>query len=180
MMQWPDQARSIAERILALDPTLILTSDDTRRLLMLRIAEQLAYSLDPRYGVKATTASNPQGQSTIAFNSQDGLGGWRIVDGDGKATGTVNSLIPNPPWQPFAGQYFIPVHPTDHLSAPVPEPAPAPSPTQVPEPSPPAELPAILKALTDLTGAVQALDANVLALAAKVSALQQSGLKLRF
>jgi hypothetical protein len=87
----------------------------TRRTLMRLMAEQLAFELGPAYGVKSAGAGRPQGPSQIAYNGPDGLGSWRILDGDGSVTDVPNSPIPNPTWQAFPGQIFIPVDPIDHL-----------------------------------------------------------------
>jgi len=143
-MRLPERAQQIVDAIYRLHVDLSNGTDDTRRALMRLMAEQLAFELGPAYGVKSAGPGRPQGPSQIAYNGPEGLGGWRILDGDGSMTDVKNSPIPNPTWQEFPDQIFLPVDPIDHLGArpaPAPEPIPVPPPPVVVDPPPPAPVP---------------------------------------
>ncbi len=140
-MRFPSRAQEIVDQFYSRERRAFEESDDTRRGIVRLIAEQLAFELGPHYGNKAATHTNPQGPSTIAYESTNGtLGGWRVIDGDGSVTGIANAPLPDPPWQSFAGQMFIARDPIDHLgiSAMPDPPAPLPSPPVVVEPPAPA------------------------------------------
>jgi hypothetical protein len=116
MMDIPPRIIAIAQALLAQNPGLTTGSDDQSRLFVKLVAQQAAFELGPQFGLKAASANRPQGPSQIARQAPDGsLGGWRIVDGDGSASGTKGGIVPNPPFQDFSGQLFISVDPIDHL-----------------------------------------------------------------
>jgi hypothetical protein len=152
MPAWPPRARELTEALYQQHREMTNGTDDTRRAFMKLLAEQLAFSIDTRYGVKSAGPGRPQGPSQIAFNGPDHLGGWRVLDNDGSVTGTPNAPMPNPPWQSFLGQVFIAVVPTNHLGPLLPEPPPPPTPKPPPPPPPPpaVDLSALLLRLDTL------------------------------
>jgi hypothetical protein len=178
-MNLPPRAGEIIQALYEKHRDLAERDDDSRRDLMRIIAGQLSFELGAQYGVKAAGIGRPQGQSTIAYESHDGLGGWRILDGDGSVTGIINAPIPHPPYQAFDGQIFIPCAPMDWLgvrAAPAPveptsapvvpvtvppvvlTPAPAPGglmavPAPVPDLPAPAPVPSGFSALLTAAGA---------------------------
>jgi hypothetical protein len=158
-MEFPLRATEIVQALYAKHRNLAEGDDDTRRVLMRTIAEHLAFELDWHYGVKSAGVGRPQGPSTIAYESPDGFGGWRILDGDGSVTGVANSPIPHPPYQSFAGQVFIPVPPTNHLGVrPIPDLPPIVVPTPPAPPSAPIDPSAIMAALARVEAALTAFE----------------------
>jgi hypothetical protein len=166
-MEFPPRATEVLQALHAKHRDLANGDDDTRRALMRIIAQQLAFELGSHYGVKSAGVGRPQGPSTIAYESPDGFGGWRVIDGDGSATGVVNGPIPHPPFQSFAGQVFIPVPPTDHLGVrpPIPDlpPITVPTPPERPPavPSEAVDPSAILAALARVDASLTALEARL-------------------
>jgi hypothetical protein len=163
---FPPRATEILQALHAKHRDLAEGNDDTRRALMRIIAQQLAFELGSHYGVKSAGVGRPQGPSTIAYESPDGFGGWRVIDGDGSATGVVNGPIPHPPFQSFSGQVFIPVPPTDHLGVRAVPDLPPITVSMPPErpPAPPSasiDPSAILGALARLDATLTALEAHV-------------------
>ncbi len=110
----------IANLLLKQIPDGITNPDnDVQRSFVRAVAEQLYYETeDSRWGVKSALPTRPQGPSQIAYNSPDGLGGWRIVEQGGTPQAEI---LPNPPYQSFVGQDFIPVQPINHFIVRVPE-----------------------------------------------------------
>ena len=142
-MEFPPRAGEIIDAFYHRHRGLAEGSADQQRVLTRWIGEQLAFELGPQWGCKASSPTNPQGLSTIAFNGPP-LSVWRWSDGDGSVTGIIGAPLHPPLLMPLdqtVGQHFIACEPIDHLGiSAMPEPsAPWPTPTPVPvdPPAPP-------------------------------------------
>jgi hypothetical protein len=178
----PPRALEIIRALYATFIDLANGSDDDRRVLTRTIAEQIRFELGPEWGCKASTPTNPQGQSQIAFNAPDGLVGWRWQDNDGSVTGVPNGPLPNPPMQSFAGQHFIAVAPINHFAAgpgPAPEPGAPPAPPLPPAPPTDDEIERLITIGEHVVDAIEELVATIAALDQRLTELQQRGVRLR-
>src|SRR5207245_10850406 len=140
-MDCPPRLIAIAQALYAQNPGLTAGSAGQPRLFMRLVAEQARFELGAAYGLKAAGPGRPQGPSEIAYAGGDPFGGWRLIDGDGSVTRVIGGVLPNPPWQSFAGQLFLSADLIYHLKVSDPPP-PAPNPPPRVDPSPiPAPLP---------------------------------------
>jgi len=108
MPDFPARGVQIATALLAQQPNALPGDDDSSRVFIKRVAEQMAYELGPAFGLKSAGPGRPQGPSQIAYTGDAQFGGWRVIDGGTR-------ILENPPWQAFPGQLFLPVDPVDHL-----------------------------------------------------------------
>lgn len=162
-MEFPPRAQAIVDALWAMNTPLATGDLNQQRLLTRLMAEQICFELGPLWGCKASTPTNPQGPSNIAFNAATGLVGFRWSDGDGSVTHIPGAPLHPPVFLDLAGQHFIPVEPIDHLRT-VPEPAPTPPAA----PSAPTDPMAILASLARVDARLAALEARLSAVAAKV------------
>jgi hypothetical protein len=175
-MEWPPRVAEIVEALYRQHIDLATESDDSRRVLARLIAEQCCFEFGSAWGVKASTPHNPQGQSTLAFNGPEGLVGWRWQDNDGSVTGIKHAPIPHPPMQSFAGQFFMPVTPVDHLRVGTTSGGPAePLPPSPPSLSPPPSLSDIAARIDRLEAQLARVEQLVTALAGMADALKREG-----
>ena len=149
-MDCPPRLIAIAQALYAQNPGLTTGSAEQQRLFIRLVAEQARFELGAAYGLKAAGPGRPQGPSEIAYAGGDPFGGWRLIDGDGSVTRVIGGILPNPPWQSFAGQLFLSADPIDHLKV---------SDTPTPALSPPSavDLAPILARLAHLEETVNGL-----------------------
>jgi hypothetical protein len=152
MPDFPARGVAIAQALYAQNPGLTTGSAEQQQLFVQLVAEQMAFEISTDYGLKRAAINRPQGPSQIAYD-RGPFGGWRIIDNDGSVTGVLGGIIPQPVWQPFEGQVFISVKPTDHLKVS----GPTPDPPLPPPPAPPVDLSPILARIAQLEATVNAL-----------------------
>jgi hypothetical protein len=166
-MDFPARGQEIIDALYAQHVALATGSDDEQRLLTRLIAEQLAFELGPRWGVKAASPTRPQGSSEIAFNGPP-LYIWRWSDGDGHVTGLAGSPLHPPLLMPLdqtVNQFFIAVDPIDHLRV---------SDTRPPPRSdPPPDPPPATVDLTPILARLDRLEQLIQPIADEWTALQQ-------
>ena len=131
MPDFPARGVQIAQALYAANPGLTTGTAEQQQLFVQLVAEQMAFEISTDYGVKRAALNRPQGPSQIAYD-RGPFGGWRIIDNDGSVTGVKGGIIPQPVWQDFGGQVFMPVKPTDHLKVSEPTPPIPPPPTPAP------------------------------------------------
>jgi hypothetical protein len=117
------------------------------------MAEQIAFELGPRWGVKSAGPGRPQGPSELAYDAPP-LYIWRWSDGDGHVTGIIGVPLPEALLEPLdqtAGQVFLKVDPIDHLGALADTPPQGPPPAAL-------DLKSLLDGLDDVRGRVEHLE----------------------
>jgi len=152
-MEFPDRARTIVNTLWSQHRELAAGDAEAQRELTRMIAEQIAFDLGPRWGVKAAGPGRPQGPSELAYDAPP-LYIWRWSDGDGHVTGIIGAPLPDPLLEPLdqtAGQVFLKVDPIDHLGALA---------DTRPQGPPPAalDLKSLLDGLDDVRGRIEHLE----------------------
>lgn len=153
-MRFPAQAVQLMTRMYAMFPDLVHGDEAERRTLIKFCGEQLAFTLDPRWGnkVRAGAPLTLRSKDAIAFLEDDGTCSvWDTQDGTTRALRVVADSEPDYPHLPVLEATFVPCDPIDHLllPAPTPPPAPRPRPDPGPDEDPDPELPQRLKALEE-------------------------------
>lgn len=108
-MTYPARVQQIVNALCTKYPDLVVGDDDARRLLIRKIAEQIAFELGPAWGTKASSPTNPPSKDAIALQENGALYAWDLING---ASRQPNQF---PESMTITGQYFIAVTPTDHL-----------------------------------------------------------------
>lgn len=166
---FPFRGQAIMHLLAGLHPDLLSGGDDQRRTLSQMIAEQLAFEIDPRFGVKRSGAGRPQGRNTVAYDAVP-VRIWIWQD----ETDRLLLPIAGTAGEPAPGQEFIAVTPQNHLGTapPVDPPAPPVPPTPLPPgPVPPIDLRLTLAAIQAMTEALGLLQQQVASIQAQVEAL---------
>lgn len=115
-MSWPTRVQEIVNDLVARNPDLAHGSDDDRRALTMKMAQQCRYELGSIWGTKSSSASSPQSKDVICTRVP--FVGWDTLNGATREANQYPSEID------LTGQYFIEVTPVDHLgddSGPPPE-----------------------------------------------------------
>lgn len=115
-MQFPQRGIDIIEGILARKDNLSLSqgTEDDRRVVTRRIAEQLCYELNSRWGTKRADSSRPPSKDALAFLSVDGrLLSWDWQNGETKQ----RQVQAGQEAEDITGQVFISVSPVNHLES---------------------------------------------------------------
>ncbi len=116
-MDCPLRVIEIAQTLYQQNSALTIT-EESARLFMRLVAEQVMFELGPSFGLKAAGPGRPQGPSQIAYNNPAvdvPFGGWRILEGVGNPNGTPATVIARPIFQTFPNQIFLAVTGVDHL-----------------------------------------------------------------
>jgi hypothetical protein len=140
--------------------SLVKSSDDEDRRKATRIfAEQMAFTVDPKWGTKRADPNRPPSKDAISRFVLTTLCNWDIVNGTTRELQFGHG-------EPIPGQVFIPVTPTNHLGT-------TPNPEPEPEPEPDPEIAKLKARILVLEG--QLLEANeaLTAVTAQRDALQR-------
>jgi hypothetical protein len=156
VVQIPPDVLAIARQMEAEFGNLNRGSDDDRRQWIKMTAEQVAYDIDPDWGVKNAGGGRPQGKDALAHRlgpEPDAFECWDLVDGN------TRKVVANPEYharEMLRGQQFMAVAPTNHLGTPAPPDPPPIEPPPVEPPAPPSD-DAVLKLLSQVSRDVKAL-----------------------
>lgn len=102
----------IIEALYGLNLSLARGSDDDRRVLTRKIAEQFVFEFGPDYGCKSSTPTNPQSKDAIAKRENNRLYSWDWQNGTTREPQVkVGSVA-----EDITGQFFIAVTGINHLA----------------------------------------------------------------
>lgn len=139
--------------------------DDSRRAHVTRIAEQLAFSVDPKFGVKRAAADRPSSRNAIGYNVTPLVGYILYTDPGG-------DRIPAPKVASMAGQVFEAVVPQDHLG--LGKPGDPGGPGGPGGPTDPPDLTALRAEISQLRGQVAGNTSTIASLATRIAVLEDA------
>lgn len=108
----PARVAEIAQALYEQNRSLAQGTDDDRRVLTRKIAEQTRYELGSEWGTKASSRNNPQSKDAIAMQTGGRLYVWDWQNGSTREP----QIRAGQPGDDVTGQYFISVDPVNHLS----------------------------------------------------------------
>lgn len=120
---FPARGIDIYTQLIANNPV-NCASDDQRRTVAKKIAEQFRFEFGPTWGWKSADPGRPPSKDAVAQQDGAQLHGWEYQIGGSCAP------YPSPVYHNLFGQTFIPVEPVNHLGAT--------GPVEPPETTPPA------------------------------------------
>ncbi len=121
-MNLPGRVVEIVQALYEANQNLAKGTDEERRKLTIKINEQIAFELGPKWGAKRADPGRPISKDAIAFDDAPNLWIWDWQDGSTR--GLSSFMVPGAAGknvgegvQPDGNQIFIPVAAVNHLGA---------------------------------------------------------------